>query len=561
MGNQSCFDPVRKPPASLDRVVAQLEASTNIRRSGFILPTDIDGICEAADKSFYKAFAHRRGVQKFMLDHGVLLKEGNKFYFDADRAAELVDACLVRRAPARAIPVQTRLRELKTAKTVVAKTSEPILEPTPLPITIPAPAPKIKEEKVLVPLDSVPPPAQPDPEVLVKPCKPVVLKYVLFLTPVEMDVWITLCALAREALDVETRVAIADDCHQFFLECASANLKDCTPEQYADVVNRFELMGIITHVIGKVIEGKRAYRFLVDWEQFHCVFIQERGPTEESYSYEYNLNGQTLNIWKGFEEFTLVKKSQPTLTGLTSIAQPAKTFSGQMHRVSCDARSAKVLLQIANGTYQGGLQKNKEIPFSLVHYLDQIGFLENLGGGKHPIWVIDRDRAFLTRFQLCVSRDVGVRGKFKQVTEQIPEDHDQWRKDLEEIAAHDPSKRSAPTPVARASVAEEPKEKTVSLPTLPEMPLDELKALEESQCQMLDLANTALRSAQHELERWQRESLRAQTEVDLRAFELSQTRDEIKNRKRKAREVIERELEAERARVRELEQQLAALGD
>lgn len=541
MGNHTAFDPVRKPPTSFTRVVAELRRSTHAKRSGYILATDLDGICTSANKNFYNAFAHRRGLQKFLVDHAVVLKENNKYYVDLDRAAVIERACQTRVSPPEAVPLQRRLSELKDAKMSLASTRtsgehSAIMQP-----------PKYVEKAVV-----------PKAE---KSNTPIVPTYVLFLTPVQMDVWTTFCVLAREATVREMRVAIAADEDRFFSECASATLT-CDSEEYTETVQCFVRAGLIAHVIGKIVEGKRVFRFLVNQEEFHCIQIQKRDTSDIPCPETYVLNGQTLKVWKGFEQCVFTRKPQPVSVPTSSeFVKPVQSEANirlQMHRVKCDSRSAKVLLQVARGEYFGGLQRNKDIPFSLVKYLVHTGFLKNDGGGKHPLWLVDTDRAFLTRFQLCTTRDIGVNGKFKCVHEMIPADHDQWRKDLEAIAEwKNPIAELAHTIPAQPTLQTQPPESPVSaeevLVSLTE--LSDRDGVEPAMKQWTDAElNEELAKARANQDHAMRELKKASDAVNALEQEWSA-------RKRKQREDIEKRLAQVEALKRTLEAELAALAE
>lgn len=650
MGNHTNFDPVRRPAPALERVVTELERCPTVKRSGFFLASDFDAMAKATDKSFYETYAHRAGLRKFLIDHRVILKDGNKFYVDPDRAADVILACRKRTSLVAPKPASVRLQELKVL--VKARTTE-TTQDTESAIdgfdtedeesgnssatTFVAPAPALIETPVVIAgLPSV-------PEV-VKSKEPVVLKYVLFLTPVEMDVWTTLCVLAHDALETEIRAAISADQDQFFLECASATL-GCTSEEYEEAIQRFITSSLLSNVVGKIIEGKRALRFLVNWEEFLCIQIKTRGINfvevayielmheiqhdvlgilanqqsvlvrfnnyiDRNYSalnhdtarfklttysesrisagwgilFRHEQSGRRLLCWPGFERFEFRERTDMRDASVVSQPPPSPppsiksnpVASSLTYRVSCDAQAANVLLQIANDEYIGGLQRNREIPYSLIRFLNNIGFLQNTGGGKYPNWIVDADHAALTRFEICTSRDNGSHGKFRIVEGPLPKDIHQWRKDLEEIVAttRTPGASVADVPASDPDAEFETGDELVEdiaavqtpapevmTRTLLEMPLEELRVLEESQRQMLDLANTSLECVVRELERLQREHLRVQTEVGLCEFELLKTQKEIKDRKRKVREVIEQELETERARVRVLEERLAALND
>jgi len=257
MGNHTNFDTLRRPPDSLERFVAEMEKWQTVKRSGFFLTQDFDAIAEAADTDFYKAYAHRAGLRKFLWDLAVFLKDGNKCYVDFDRAGAVISACQNKKTPPDPIPSQKRLFELKAAKASTVPTQS---EPAPS-----------KPVHLL---------AQPEPPVAGLLPPPVqeraTLKYVLFFTPIQMDAWLTLCVSSRQAtIKNETRVAIATDHEQFFEDCAS-NTLNCSPEEYAETIQSFVAAGLISHVVGIFTEGKQALRFLVDYEECHLVAISER---------------------------------------------------------------------------------------------------------------------------------------------------------------------------------------------------------------------------------------------------------------------------------------------
>jgi hypothetical protein len=278
VGNHTKFDPVTKPPQALDRVIGEIERRTTVKNSGFFLPTDFEAIVESADRNFYRTYAHSAGLRKFLVDHHIVLKEGNKFFVDFDRASVLLRACQDRVRPPVPTPIQQRITQLKAAKAIVAPSipSSAGVEKKESMIVKREPPPDVQVKEVVTELPVVPQPEMvsvlPLAHTKMTTCS---LKHVLFLTPIEMDVWTTLCALARNALDIETRVAIEKDQDKFYFECASNKLKDCTPEMYAETINRFIKARLVCEV-GNVIEGKRAFKFLVEWKEFFCIEIKSR---------------------------------------------------------------------------------------------------------------------------------------------------------------------------------------------------------------------------------------------------------------------------------------------
>ncbi len=650
MGNHTKFDPVTKPPQALDRVIGEIERRTTVKNSGFFLPTDFEAIVESADRNFYRTYAHSAGLRKFLVDHHVVLKEGNKFFVDFDRASVLLRACKDRVRPPVPTPIQQRITQLKAAKAIVSPSTpssagvekkESMIEKRELPLDVQA-------KEVVTELAVAPQPEM----VSVLPLAHTEmttysLKYVLFLTPIEMDVWTTLCALARNALDIETRVAIEKDQDKFYLECASNKLKDCTPEMYAETINRFIKARLVCEV-GNVIEGKRAFRFLVEWKEFFCIEIKNRAISyvEKEYLtiideiekdaigvlydqsmtrtrldnwikrnhpllnadtvrlkvsqyytdnpstgwgifFRHEPTGQRLLCWTSFEQYEFQEKKDPVqykkekemvVQASTPILSPEPDVIAvvpemfcQKWVVKCHPSHAIVLLQIADGTFRGSLMKAMTATFAVG--LREHGFLHQEGKSKGAKWTIDFTKAH--EFGFVLKTITSELSKFERVPNRKVS-LDQWRKDLEEIAAYAtksyvPYVQSSIRPVATPIVSDvvatpvEPdmvdkpvEEKSdgvveevsimpvvetqegVEMETRSEMSIEDLKAKELRQ---QDAVNSAVEALEQ-----------AQKVFDECVAELQQTQLDIKAYKRKQREAIEQQM-------RQLQAQLAELGE
>ncbi len=638
MGNHTKFDPVTKPPQALERVISEIEKCATVKNSGFFLPSGFDKLVESADKRFYQVYAHRAGLRKFLVGQRIVLKDDGKFFVDSDRAAVVARACRERVVAASPIPVAQRLAQLKAAKVVSVsappRQEEVVAEKPVLPTSVSVQArtdvEATGEPEVTTPLPAILEAAAPTVRAERTPVLP---KYVLFLTPIEMDVWTTLCAPAKQVSETETRVAIEDDQEKFFLECASRNLQ-CTPEKYTETINRFIQAQLIREV-SKVISGKRAFKFLVKWEEFHCVEIKKRSISYVDQEYlvliremekdalgilktqkfsrtqfvvwmaknyphinadtarlklsqyyaerlsegwgilfRHEPTGLRLLCWNSFEQYefrakadllsqnkeAVVQTSSQEVPTTTSPAMTVPEQSLQKWVVKCHPLHAAVLLKIADGTFSGALMKAMTPSFAVG--LRDCGFLHMEGKNKGSKWTVDFSKASEFRFQLKTS--TLELSKFESVSSTIISSN-QWRKDLEEIAAYVP-KSCLPSvvqpvvapvvsdvvvtpvepdmvdkPVEEVSIAPVVEtQEGVEMKTRFEMSIEDLKAQEVYQQELVDNAVEALKQAQQVFDEY--------------AAGLQQTRLELKDRKRKQREAIEQQM-------RQLQAQLAELGE
>lgn len=646
MVNRASFDVVLRPPPSLERVIAELEKCPTVKRSGFYLHSDFPALAEAADKVAYRGYPHMDGLRKFLVDQSVVLKNGKKFYVDFDRAYVVLNACRSHTKPVSPMPEADRLFVLKASFMLAppAKTTHVVNQPSgDVPVSIDGNG-EVSVSSAIVPVSSSPIEVTVNAAecisepVVAKQKEHIVPKYVLFLTPIEMDVWTTLCALARNALDVEIRVAIEKDQDKFYLECASKKLKDCTPEMYTETINRFIKARLVCEV-GNVIEGKRAFKFLVEWKEFFCIEIKSRAISyvEKEYlsiiheieqdavgvlsgqektrtrlenwikknhpllnvdtvrlkvSQYYTENpstgwgiffrheptGRRLLCWTSFEQYDFQEKkdpvqpkkemevvaqaSAPILSSEPDMAAVIPETFCQKWVVKCHPSHAVVLLQIAEGTFQGSLMKAMTTTF--VVGLREHGFLHQEGKSKGAKWSIDFTKTHEFGFKLKMA--TSEISKFEHVPNRKVS-LDQWRKDLEEIAAHAPksyvpyvqsSIQPVATPVEPGMVDKPAEEKSdgiveevsiipavetqegVEMEDCSEMSIEDLKAKELLQQEAVNSVVEALEQAQKVF--------------DECVAELQQTRLELKDRKRKQREAIEQQM-------RQLQAQLAELGE
>ena len=512
MGNHTKFDAAKCPPGALERVMSELEHFTAPKKAGYFLSQAFVSIAEDAEKLYYRAYAHRAGLRKFLGDHRVILKDGNKFYVDPERAKEVLFACQSKTALPGPKAAPQRLAELKLLRKAA---------PTSPSQTDGQPSEPDIDNNVDETLDASETSRSDEDETAAAPAakeeRPVVLlKHVLFLTPIEMDVWTTLCALARHAHEDELRVAISADQEEFFLECASTTLGDCSPAVYAETITRFVGARLIRE-FGKVIEGKRAFRFLVNWEAFHCIAIDAR-------------------------EISFVEKAYLKLIG----------------EIEEDVLGVHLVQGQATARLMGHVKQNYPWLNAETARLK----LSTYNKGNHATgWGILLRHEVSGRRLICWSGFEQYLFREKKATEnaepaEIPSTPgtaiQKWPEPpvfthpatLAAPAAVEPD---ASEPIDATETTNNDDQETVQMTTISDMSIAALKELQVSQTAFL------LR-ARKELER-------AQQEVVTREEDLKQTEDELKDRKLKQREMLAGQLEAERAHVRALELELAELDE
>ncbi|OGL99575.1 hypothetical protein A2318_04475 [Candidatus Uhrbacteria bacterium RIFOXYB2_FULL_45_11] len=638
MAHRVNYDILRRPPPALERVIDELERCGTVRSSGYYLFSEFSGLAEAADRAAYKPYPQMDSLRKFLTDHGVILREGNKCYVDSERAAVVIQACFKHEKPNAPQTARTRLSELKTL--AKARTEKAVSKSKAVDISItdeskgsrkePAsPNTTLVIDPIKEPVVSIVSSSEP---VVVKQ-KPTDLKYVLFLTPVEMDVWTTLCALARQALNVETRVAITRDQDQFFFECASKKLQDCTPEMYAATIDRFVKARLVSEV-GNVIEGKRAFKFLVEWKEFFCVEIKRRTISYVEKEYlsiineieqdalgvlnnqdktrlrletwiahshpglnvdtvrlkisQYNTDGPSsgwgiffrhdptgrrLLCWPSFEQYDFREKSSERSASTNApqkevvVTKPVQNATITVDEktavrnweIKCHPEHAKLLLQVADRKFRGGL--NPYMSPSFVRTLLDAGFLILDMCVRDKPWSVNLQKAPEFHF---VRKEMKSDISKLMRTVPIPVAVDQWRKDLEEIAQHG-TKTIISEPVhlpatEAASIAVEVGDQQKPTETIQErsqVPASQVcekkQTTSSSEMSLEDLKKLEILQ-QELLERAEQELARVEMVVTDCKTELAKIRSELHERMNKKREIIEQQ-------IRELQAQLAELGE
>lgn len=638
MVHRVSFDSIRRPPPALERVMDELERCGTVRSSGYYLFSEFSGLAEAADRATYKPYPQMDGLRKFLMDHSVVLREGNKCYVDFERAAVVIQACSEHANISAPQPTRTRLSELKALARVrgekafskpetdsvlrIDKNEGSRKEPT-------SSNTALVIEPIKKPAVIIVPPSEP---VVVKQ-KPIDLKYVLFLTPVEMDVWTTLCALARQALNAETRVAITRDQDQFFFECASKKLQDCTSEMYAATIDRFIKAHLVSEV-GNVIEGKRAFKFLVEWKEFFCVEIKRRAISYVEKEYlsiineieqdalgvlnnqdktrlrletwiahshpglnvdtvrlkisQYNTDGPSsgwgiffrheptgrrLLCWPSFEQYDFREKSSERSASTnapqkeTVVTKPVQNATitvdektvTRKWEIKCHPEHAKLLLQVADRRFYGGL--NPHMSPSFIRTLIDGGFLILNKHVQDKPWSVNLQNAPEFHF---VRKEMKSDCSKLVRTVPISVAVDQWRKDLEEIAQYG-TKTIISTPVHRAvtevvpSVVEvSDQQKSTELPqeifqALVPQTHEKTRETSSSEMSIEDLKKLEILQ-QEFLERAEQELSRVEMVVTDCKAELAKIRSELHERMHKKREIIEQQ-------IRALQAQLAELGE
>ena len=561
MGNHINFNCVSSSPPQLEEIVAQMRKAT--RTQPFFQKADLRGFALSADRKFYDPKGPQSALTKFLVGTGMILEDtGHKCYPDFDRCKVVLKCCKEGKPPEAAADSKTRLAELKklhaasrlakapAKKPVVAKaaavnsvaaTQQEADQPPAADLDALVAGEAAAEADVAnLNLDAVADAtAANDSAVANANAIATGPKFVLYLTPKKYDLWETFCALARDSIDKQKRFALASDPHEFHATCASQSLT-CSPVEYADGIDYFVKMKMIEEIRGKLIAGKRAFRFLVNWEEFHYIKIEDRLPSfvdefwfgvvqllqntpsivddqsrgmtirvaelvqsqfpilsqenirKRIFGNPWGLSGglgiittheetgNRLLCWPGFEPVELLHK-----TGSNAPVPAEVHLVEAKYTIKVCPSQAGKLLELADGNPAGGL--TKVVAASFLSTLRHYSVLSVTRNGNKSTWAFHKEAAKGFRFEAkknstIVSHVTHLKNSAEE--RMVPED--QWRKDLEAIAA-----KGEPDAVVRPIAS-----KPVAITTVPtdvgEAAKEALQLLEQELGPLSEMSDGAL---------------------------------------------------------------------
>lgn len=255
------------PPPDIAAICRQLDKYAT-RRGAFKNQGHVRGIALKASREYA-----RRGpaddLVRFLFNHGVLLPNGTKeeTYYDSDRAAIVIKACEERTIPPDPAPREERLAALCVRPAAVPPSFEDEDDNEEI---IPESTDEAGDSFAEIADD----PDEAHEEIPEEPPLPVpsAFRFVLYLTPVEFDVWENF-DLLRQDIDGQIRVPIPKDDQR--LAAWRSRGVECPMKEYRRAVERFIDAGIVEPV-GSSGGGNDAYRFTMPPEKFLAVKIARR---------------------------------------------------------------------------------------------------------------------------------------------------------------------------------------------------------------------------------------------------------------------------------------------
>ncbi|MFH1077940.1 MAG: hypothetical protein V1745_01490 [Patescibacteria group bacterium] len=260
----------------------------------------IRSCCVKAGGSFYQDKGKSDDAFRYLANEHVIVQDADgSLLFDEERAIHVAECASAHRNPDPPAPPTQRIVELKRLaeqreRLAATRTDvEPTTERAPMPPTSDPPAslsvmtaPGVKMETAK--------PFEPDPvstptvesimpvdEMCPIPASP---RFVLFLTPVELDIWETL-HIQQEKVADSRRIPVPEDPEKLHEAWASLELKrKTTPEEYEEALGRFKDTGILND-LGPSGNGHRACVLSIVPEMYHIIRIVERTPMELAKEY------------------------------------------------------------------------------------------------------------------------------------------------------------------------------------------------------------------------------------------------------------------------------------
>lgn len=328
-------------PEHLNRILTTLEKNAIRRQPYYANSNEVRGCVQQAHH-WYRDKGKADDVLRFLCNAAVLLKDESdgRLWFDAERAKAILEACATGKDPAEAKPAGMRILQIRSTSAETPKTSNetriearvetapfadeenrPTLESIPTfeetavqeshdrPAILPEPLPTKPPALETVP----PPPRQPPTRVL-------------YLTPVERDVWSSILVQVHWTAEGECRVPIPRE-DRVVLDWKNPNLP-CTNEEYLQAVQRFLAFGLLVR-LGESGGGHDAYRFVGNPDDFHIVAIDRRERKELAAAYVRTIRAAELG------------KIQPAANG--SISKPLEQWVDE-HEPELSGKSAVLML-------------------------------------------------------------------------------------------------------------------------------------------------------------------------------------------------------------------------
>ncbi|MDQ7814385.1 MAG: hypothetical protein RDU25_01070 [Patescibacteria group bacterium] len=235
-------------PPALEAILRSL-GKLSRSRGGIANRQAVRSLAQRADPHY-----HDKGKSddlcRFLINTSVLLETtaGSRLYYDETRAAHVFACCQEGREPDQAADAEERLREIMCANSAPDES-----------VSGPATGRSV----------SAAPPTQSTVDVQRSETDAPHALHVIFLTPIEYDLWVCIQSMATDDSGRYT-VQIPSAVDRLYHEWASSQLK-CTPDEYAAGLAIYISKGLL-----KRLDGSEEYVFMQDPTTIHAVEVPER---------------------------------------------------------------------------------------------------------------------------------------------------------------------------------------------------------------------------------------------------------------------------------------------
>ena len=269
------------PPHSLRGICANFRQP--VRKKGFMTRSEVQGAISRADKRYESDPQTINGALNFLLSKKVLLRKDDKLYFDQERS-EYVLQCCKEGMEAQPSPADddTRIQELIRDRGSLRSAPENDDAIPPESHAEPEPdAPECAAAPVVTDDPGIGETASlPAEEAATTADHPPT--HVLYLTPVEADIWDTVVLNARRTDKGAWRLRVPVSAEALYGEWASKTLA-CDEDEYFAVFQRFVEKGLLQRV-GDT-NGGSTYVLRGCPADYHVVRVENRPPLEVSKVY------------------------------------------------------------------------------------------------------------------------------------------------------------------------------------------------------------------------------------------------------------------------------------